>query len=199
MSIPHDPGNPYAPPGAGGGTPQGHPPPTPHPAPAYPHTQYPQTPHPQTQYPQTQYPQTQYGPPPRRSTGRVVAAVLGAVALVLLLVVGGLALLGARSIEAEQHRSDDRDVRTALRNASLAQEYHAVERDGSYTTDLADLADTGVFVPDPSIEVVIVSADTGPRGMDGYCLSARHVDGGPTLWLSTQDDGPAAITTEPCD
>lgn len=124
----------------------------------------------------------------RLSAGLGAAALLGGLTWVLL------ADLVPRGSETGVDAAPPA-LRTALHQAISAEESYAVEHNGEYTASLEELF-RYEEAPSADVELVIVRADEHEGGERGYCLSARHVDGGPVLWFSTETN---EISDAPCD
>lgn len=128
---------------------------------------------------------------PRRSTtGRTVAIVVCSVLVLAGLGIAGMVALGSRTLD----RAEDQRVETALHNALVAEETYAVDNDGTYTGDLQELIEWGGYVPDPAVDVEVVSVEgVGLSSM--YCLAAGPADAAPTRWFSSVD----GMLEAPCE
>jgi len=120
------------------------------------------------------------GPPTRGSSGRTTVIAIGALVMVVVLAIWGLAALGGSAVKQQQSGATQVEVRAALTSAAVVERTYLIDT-GTYLPSQQTLLSNG-FVPVPGIDVKIVSATA-----DTFCIAAGPVGAQPILWATERD------------
>ena len=120
------------------------------------------------------------GPPTRGSSGRTAVIAIGALVMVVVLAIWGLAALGGSAVKQQQSSTNAAEVRAALTSAAVVERTYLINT-GNYLPDQKTLLSNG-FEAAPGIDVKIVSATA-----DTFCIAAGPVGEQPILWATERD------------
>ena len=117
------------------------------------------------------------GPPTRGSSGRTTVIAIGALVMVVVLAIWGLAALGGSAVKQQQSSTNAAEVRAVLTSAAVVEHTYAVEN-GTYLPNQQTLLSNG-FVPAPGIDVHVVSGTATT-----FCLAGGPIGAAPLLWAT---------------
>jgi type IV pilus assembly protein PilA len=108
--------------------------------------------------------------------------------LVVIIIIGILAAIAIPTFLKQREKGWNAAAKSSVRNAAVAQESYFTEA-ATYGTKV-NLASEG-FNDSTKAPLTVVSSSS-----TAYCMSAKHVSGGSTWYLSTSGGGEP--TTTPC-
>src|SRR5450830_2051303 len=95
------------------------------------------------------------GPPTRGSSGRTTVIAIGALVMVVVLAIWGVAPLGGSAVKQQQSGATQVEVRAALTSAAAVERTYLIDT-GTYLPSQQTLLSNG-FVPAPGIDVHVVA------------------------------------------